>query len=76
MTEYTVKDLIEWLQTQDQGAIVQVLKREDGRDWQGDIVKTVNFSPDLADYTDLRGNQFVSPNEPHFNRRTLILGEG
>jgi len=37
----------------------------------------VKFNPenqDLFNYTDFRGNQFIPPDAPHFNKRVLLLG--
>ena len=72
----TVSELIVWLQTQDQGATVEVLmsRRSSGYDG-GDDVCTVDFSPELSEYSDMRGNQFVKPDASYFNKRTLLLGD-
>lgn len=71
----TVAELIEWLKTQDEGATVYVLKGERGRAWEGDHYSFERFTPSLSEYADMRGNQFVKPGAPHFNSRSLYLGE-
>lgn len=73
----TVRELIEWLNTQDQEATVQVIQHTRGRGWddQGGNATTVNFTPDLSEYTDLRGNQYITPDKSYYNQRTLLLGE-
>ena len=72
----TVSELIVWLQTQDQGATVEVLmsSRSSGCDG-GDDICVVDFSPELSEYSDMRGNQFVEPDASYFNKRTLLLGD-
>lgn len=70
-----VSEFIEWLKTQDQDATVEVVVREQSTGWGGDFVKVVEFTPDLADYTDLRGNPFVEDDSSLKDSRTLQLGE-
>ena len=74
---WTVSDLIRWLQTQDQGALVEVVQHTSGRGYydQGGNATEVAFDPSLTTYTDFRGNQFVKPDAPYYNTRTLLLGE-
>jgi hypothetical protein len=70
----TVRQLIEWLGTQDQGAKVEVLERVEGREYYGDTFYRRAFHPaDYAEYTDMRGNKFAK-GEPYENDRTLFLG--
>ena len=59
----TVSQLIEWLKTQDQDATVEVVqhKSEGGYYQQGGTVRIVQFSPELSEYTDTRGNIFITP---------------
>lgn len=71
----TVAELIEWLKTQDQEAVVFVVSGERGYAWNGDSYNLQEFTPTLAEYIDLRGNPFVKPDAPHFNARSLHLGE-
>lgn len=72
----TVRQLIEFLQTQDQDAIVQILVGEQAQyGCDGDSY----FRSDLAvdqhvEYTDFRGNQFTRPTDAHYNQRYLFLG--
>ena len=73
----TVSSLIEYLRTQDHGATVNVVEHRRGRGYydQGGNANVVEFDPSKhVDYTDLRGNQFVSPDAPYYNQRTLLLG--
>ena len=66
----TVAEFIEWLKTQDQGAIVKVIFSDDSSaGWEEE------FTPDRAEYRDLRGNPHVDPMSPRANKRYLILGE-
>ena len=72
----TVSELIEWLKTQDQGAIVQVIKGERSRGYDGgDICRTEDFTAALSDYCDMRGNPHVKPDASYYNQRSLLLGE-
>lgn len=75
----TVREMIEWLKTQDQDAEVEVLMKESGCGWDsGDYVTTVTFDAsnrDLWDYTDFRGNPHVKPDEPYYGKRYLKLGD-
>ena len=70
----TVAQLIEFLQTQDQGAEVNVLKATEVP-YQG---YDVEFGPlDLTedvDYIDLRGNPHVLSGQPSYGKRYLELG--
>jgi hypothetical protein len=75
-----VKDFARWLLTfEDQEAEVEVVKHFAGGGGyycQGGTVVAVSFDPENhANYTDLRGNQFVTPDKPYFGARTLLLGE-
>jgi hypothetical protein len=70
----TVAELIAWLQTQDQGATVEVLCTRT----QGWSISTgwQPFVPEQhAEYSDLRGNPFVPADAPYRDARTLKLGE-
>lgn len=70
----TVREMIEWLKTQDQDATVEVLERIEGRDYFGDKFERRPFHPaDYAEYTDMRGNRFAK-GQPHEGDRTLFLG--
>jgi hypothetical protein len=71
-----VSKFIEWLKTQDQDAVVEVLVRESrGNGWEGDSFHFEELDPDKhADYVDFRGNQFAK-GEPHENGRFLYLGD-
>lgn len=71
----TVADFITWLQTQDQGATVQVvLEERHGQTGYEPYTTTswVDFDPEHhVEYIDLRGNQFCNPPS---DRRYLELG--
>ena len=73
----TVKELITWLSTQDSEAIVQVVKHTQGRGWddQGGNASIVDFTPELSEFTDFRGNPYVEPTANYYNQRYLLLGE-
>ena len=77
-----VAELIEWLKTQDQDAIVQVVQHTSSKGYEGDRVEVVDFTIEpskpycyLFEYTDMRGNPFVKATAPHYNQRYLLLGE-
>lgn len=73
----TVVELIEWLKTQDQGAIVEVVVHTVGNNYyqQGGSATTAPFDPDKhVEYTDFRGNQFMRPGDSWYNQRILLLG--
>lgn len=74
----TVAQLIEWLRTQDQGAIVQVVTIGKSPTYESfgpaKLVDLDVTNSDHVEYTDLRGNQFINADEPHFNHRYLELG--
>ena len=70
----TVRELIEWLATQDQDADVEVLERIEGREYFGDTFVRRPFHPaDCAEYTDMRGNE-LAKGHWYENERTLFLG--
>lgn len=73
----TVREMIKWLKTQDQGATVMVVKHTRGTGWddQGGNATEVDFTPEISDYTDLRGIESITPDKPYYNQRTLLLGE-
>lgn len=74
-----VKELVEWLAAfEDQDAEVEVVRHTSGGGYydQGGNASSVAFDPSShAEYTDMRGNQFVKPDAPYYNSRTLLLGE-
>ena len=69
----TVSELIEWLKEQDQDAFVKVVQYDEDGGYRPNV-KITEFTPDLSEYTDFRGNQFVMRSMPHYNMRTLLLG--
>ena len=72
----TVSELIEWLKTQDQGAIVQVIRGERSRGYDGgDICHTEDFTAGLSYNCDLRGSSHIKPDASYYNQRSLLLGE-
>lgn len=74
----TVRQYREWLATfEDQDAIVHVLDHDTYGSYyaQGGICREVEFDPEVhVEYTDMRGNQFVRPDAPYYNQRTLLIG--
>lgn len=73
----TVRELINWLEDQDQEAIIQVVAHKSGTGYydQGGTASEEDFTLDLSDYTDFRGNPFTGPDSPFYNQRFLLLGE-
>jgi len=73
-----VKELIEWLKAfEDQDADVLIVEHKSGRGHyeQGGTASEQAFDPDQhAEYTDMRGNQFVTPGASYENKRTILLG--
>jgi hypothetical protein len=74
----TVREMAAWLATfEDQDAIVHVLDHNSSGSYyaQGGTCQEVEFDPEVhTEYTDMRGNLFVSPDAPYYNRRTLMIG--
>lgn len=66
-----VHELIQWLASfEDQDAEVEVVRHSCG------IGRVDVFDPKKhANYMDLRGNQYVTPDQPCYESRTLLLGE-
>ena len=65
----TVAELREWLATQDQEAIVQVLTAD------GECSNWGEFDPvNYSTYFDFRNNSFVEESDPKKNVRFLELG--
>lgn len=73
----TVREFIRWLESQDQEATVRVVQHTSGKGYydQGGNASEVDFTPELSEYTDLRGNPHITPNKSYYNQRTLLLGE-
>ena len=80
-----VSEFIEWLETQDQEAIVEVLVHSSGSGYydQGGNVSVEQFdtSKDLYkdfgkhwEYTDFRGNQYTPEYAHYYNKRYLQIG--
>jgi len=72
----TVSEFIEWLKTQDQGAIVKCLIHNTTGSYyeQGGTCSRGEFTAEHAEYTDFRGNEFVKPEAPYYNKRYLLIG--
>lgn len=74
----TVSQLIEWLRTQDQGAVVQVVtigKAPTYESYGPAVIVELDVTNDEhLEYTDFRGNKFVKEGQPDFNKRYLTLG--
>lgn len=71
-----VANLIEWLKTQDQDAIVEVVTETGHDGWSGPKHKMVEFhgTPDQTNYIDFRKNPLVKPDHPYFGKQILELG--
>lgn len=70
----TVAEMIQWLQTQDEGATLCVLKRQTSYGYGGDWYAWVDFDPvEHSEYIDMRGNNYAN-GKPYENERTLYLG--
>jgi hypothetical protein len=73
-----VSEFIEWLKTQDQDAIVEIVVHKTGKGYydQGGTAGTSDFDPTKhVEICDMRGNQFVTPDKPYYNRVSILLGE-
>ena len=69
-----VADFIKWLQTQDQGATVEILEGKQSRGYESDSYHRKDFNPEKhVDYIDMRGNKFAI-GKPYENARTLFIG--
>lgn len=72
-----VSELIEWLKTQDQDAIVQVVDSSDIINWQYCPV-LMDFSTEeylgLWEYVDFKGNPIVKKSDSFYNKSYLLLG--
>jgi hypothetical protein len=70
-----VKEFIAWLQTQDQDATVRVLVQSTPPPYESfGSCDEVVFTPDLAEYLDMRGNPFAQ-GKPYGQDHDLILGQ-
>jgi hypothetical protein len=68
-----VKDLIEYLKTQDQEADVFVYGERQSA--YSSYVEEIPLDlKEHVEYIDLRGNQFVKETDIHYNARSLTLG--
>lgn len=71
-----VREFIDFLRQQDQEAIVQVVRGERSRHWNGDSYSVVTFDAELyLEYTDLRGNPGINEQHALYGKRFLLLGE-
>lgn len=80
----TVYELIEFLKTQPQDAIVQVLCHDDScrsYETQGGTCEVMDFTLEKDsnfnscwDFTDFNGNKFVKADAPYYNKKYLLLG--
>ncbi len=71
-----VAEFIEWLKTQDQEAIVECVVHESNGSYyeQGGTCTTEEFTEELSEYTDFRGNEYVKSSQPYYNKRYLLVG--
>ena len=75
--EVTVEQLIEFLKTQDQKAIVQIIEHSSGTGYYDQGGSASEEDIDLEkhiSYTDFKGNSFVKPEDSFFNKAYLLLG--
>ena len=72
-----VSEFIEWLKTQDQDADIEIFGHRYNSAYRCEEVYRVEFYDPRtqSEYSDLRGNPFVSWDSPYYNKRTLFLGE-
>lgn len=76
----TVAEMAAWLLSlPDQGATVETFVHDsnprDSYYLQGGTVSKEVFDPEKhSEYSDLRGNQFIKPDAPYYNQRTLFIG--
>lgn len=72
----TVSEFIEWLNAQDQDAIITCIVHDSRGSYyeQGGTCSTEEFTPEFSEYVDFRDNQFVKPDAPYFNKRYLLIG--
>lgn len=77
-----VSEMIEWLKTQPQDAIVEVLCHDDNGGYytQGGTCSTIEFTIEVVNYnccfelTDLTTNPLIKPDSPAYNKKYLLLG--
>jgi len=71
-----VRELIKWLEIQDQGAVVEVLVEHASSGFYGEDYTTQEpfIIDEHSDYCDLRENPYVKEGDPRKNTRTLLLG--
>lgn len=75
MSEMNVEQLIELLKTQDQKAIVEVVKGTRSRLYEGDTYTFTKFNlNEHMEYTDFRGNKFVKKTDLFYGKSFLLLG--
>ncbi len=72
-----VKEMIAWLETQPQDAIVEVVCTESySGSWTVERNATTEKFDVIkhAELYDWTNNKFVKPNDPHYNKKVLTLG--
>lgn len=70
-----VKELIEYLKTQDQEAIVELEVSEDSGGYGGCVSSVIDLDADKhIEYIDMRGNPYVKPEALYYNKRYLRFG--
>ncbi len=71
-----VAEFIKWLEAQDQEAVVECVVHDDLGSYyeQGGICITKEFTEELSEYTDFRGNEYIKSSQPHYNKRYLLVG--
>lgn len=70
----TVQQFIQWLETQDQGATVEIMVGVRARGYDGESYRHDDFDPEKhVEYVDMRGNQFAV-GKSYEKSRSLFLG--
>lgn len=68
-----VKEMIEWLQTQPQDAVVEVVNATRYDDYNCSM-STVEFTTNWQSLYDWTGNKYIKPGNHQFNKKVLTLG--
>jgi len=66
-----VSEMAEWLKTQDQDAVVQVVVKGGIKEFNPHAGE---YYPEHWEYTDFRANRFVKETDEEYNMRYLLLG--
>lgn len=80
MSQKTVKDLIEYLQTLPEETIIYTLKKETGRDYHSDYTvwdSNITFEEysDQFQFVDWEQDTFIKDDDPKKHTKCLYIGE-